>query len=118
MGASERRVEIIRKLSVRRYDTIYNLANEFGVSERTIRRDILVLSLTEPIYTQSGRYGGGVYMIDNYSFNHLMLSESEFELINNIYNKIKRAKNSQFTDEEILQLQYFIKKHYTPKNRK
>lgn len=36
---------------------------EFEVSERTISRDIEELSLTKPIYTKSGRYGGGVYIL-------------------------------------------------------
>jgi len=43
-----------------------NLAFEFGVSERTIRRDIDALSLVAPIYTQAGRYGGGVYILSDY----------------------------------------------------
>ncbi len=58
-GTAERRVEIMKKLCRRRKDTIGNLAHELGVSERTVRRDLEALSLSEPIYTQSGRYGGG-----------------------------------------------------------
>lgn len=40
MGTAERRDEIIKLLCRRRHETIPNLAFEFGVSERTIRRDI------------------------------------------------------------------------------
>lgn len=69
MGTVERRSEIIRLLSRRRHEKIENLAFEFGVSEKTIRRDIEALSLSAPIYTQAGRYGGGVYMMDGYSVN-------------------------------------------------
>lgn len=45
-----------------RYDKIENLASEFGVSERTIRRDIMILSVYErkPIYAVQGKYVGGV----------------------------------------------------------
>ncbi len=57
MGIAERRVEIMRILYRRRYEKISNLAQEFGVSERTILRDIESLSITEPIYTQCGKYG-------------------------------------------------------------
>ena len=47
-------------------ETISNLAEEFGVFARTILRDVEVLSVTEPIYTQCGRYGG-IYVTDDYS---------------------------------------------------
>lgn len=60
MGTAERRNEIMRVLCRKRHETVLNLAKEFGVSERTILRDVVALSLTEPIYTQCGRYGGGV----------------------------------------------------------
>lgn len=61
MTAAERRQAILHVLSLRGFDTMANLAMEFHVSERTIRRDIDTLSLSEPLYTQTGRYGGGVY---------------------------------------------------------
>lgn len=63
MGVAERRNAMIKALYKREYDTVHNLAEEFGVSERTIRRDVEELSLYEPIYTMQGRYGGGVYML-------------------------------------------------------
>ena len=60
----ERRSAILEALSCRRHDTMVHLANEFGVSVRTIRRDIEALSLSEPLYTKQGRYGGGVYLLN------------------------------------------------------
>ena len=60
MGTAERRRQMMLLLCRRRHETMRNLASEFGVSERTIRRDVEALSCTEPIYTQPGRYGGGV----------------------------------------------------------
>ena len=54
MGTAERRYEIMKILCRRRYETIRNLASEFGVSMRTVQRDIEALSRTEPIYTQLG----------------------------------------------------------------
>ena len=68
-GTAERRSEIMKLLCRRRSETIRNLAFEFEVSERTIRRDIEILSLNEPIYTQVGRYGGGVYVEEGYAFS-------------------------------------------------
>ena len=63
MNKYERQRQIIRLIRSRTYETIKNLAIDFGVSERTIGRDIEELSLVEPIYTKSGRYGGGVYIL-------------------------------------------------------
>ena len=43
MGTAERRTEIMRTLCRRRHETISDLADEFGVSTRTISRDTEVL---------------------------------------------------------------------------
>jgi predicted DNA-binding transcriptional regulator YafY len=80
LGAAERRNAILKALCRRRYETISNLATEFDVSERTIRRDIEILSFTEPIYTQSGR-NGGVYVVDGYRMDRMYMSEEEAGLL-------------------------------------
>ena len=59
MDYVERRKEIFAALCRRRYDTVGNLANEFGVCEKTIRNDLQVLMCSYPIKTMQGRYGGG-----------------------------------------------------------
>lgn len=84
MGTAERRTEIMRVLCRRRHETISNLAEEFGVSSRTILRDIEVLSVTEPIYTQCGRYGGGVYVIEGYSISGIYMNEKELSLLHKL----------------------------------
>ena len=63
MDIASRRNIILLELYRKRSCTIAELAEKLGVSTRTIRRDIEALSLTEPIYTLSGRYGGGVYIV-------------------------------------------------------
>ena len=45
MRPNERRAAIFDALCIRRHDTVENLASEFGVSEKTIRRDIEELSI-------------------------------------------------------------------------
>ena len=90
LGTAERRTEIMRILCRRRHETISNLAKEFGVSYRTILRDIEVLSVTEPIYTQSGLYGG-VYVIDDYSMSKMYMTDRELSLLH---------KLSKFADEK------------------
>ena len=57
MRPNERRAAILDALCIRRQDTIANLAEEFGVNEKTIRRDIEELSCSYPIETVRGRYG-------------------------------------------------------------
>ncbi len=65
MSAFERRNEILRILRLRKFEKVENLAFEFSVSEKTIRHDILMLSLTANIYTKQGRYDGGIYYLDD-----------------------------------------------------
>lgn len=109
MGTVERRSEIINLLSRRRHETIENLAFEFGVSEKTIRRDVEVLSLSEPIYTQAGRYGGGVYMMDGYSGNKKHMREEELGVLQKLSATAKEkaflltAEESKILDAIILQ---------------
>ena len=81
MGTAERRLEIMRVLCRRRHETVSNLAEEFGVSTRTILRDIEVLSATEPIYTQCGRFGGGIFVTDDYAMSRMYMSEAELSVL-------------------------------------
>ena len=45
-------------------ETAINLAVEFGVSERTIRADLVILSCYYPIQIARGRFGGGAHLPD------------------------------------------------------
>lgn len=81
MGTADRRTAILETLVRRRYDKMANLALEFGVSLRTVRRDIEALSLEAPIRTVQGRYGGGVYILDTYSYHKKFLNQEQIEVI-------------------------------------
>lgn len=65
-ATTERRQAIIDILCKRRYETIDNLAFEFSVSRRTIRRDIELLSISFPLYTIRG-VGGGVHIVEGFN---------------------------------------------------
>lgn len=65
MSANERRQSIIEALCERRYDNVGSLSQEFGVSIRTIKNDIEILTLSYPIETKRGK-GGGVHIADGY----------------------------------------------------
>lgn len=58
-----------------------NLAFEFGVSIRTIRNDVDSLSLSYPLETIRGRYGGGVKVADGFYINRKYLKPGQQELL-------------------------------------
>lgn len=81
MTATERRKEIMEVLNKRRQETMQNLAFEFAVTDRTIRNDITELSLSYPIETIRGRYGGGVKLMDGYDLHKRYLRPAQQELL-------------------------------------
>ena len=83
MPASERRNAILEILCMRRVEKINNLAFQFGVTEKTIRRDILMLSLEYPIYTLQGN-GGGVYVDERFKLGKAYLKSEQKELLERI----------------------------------
>ena len=78
---NDRQQQLISLLCQRRSDSIQNLAMELGVCERTIRRDIEELTLTYPIETVRGRYGGGVRMADCYFQDRPKLTPKQTALL-------------------------------------
>ena len=85
MLTADRRNKILKILCRRRHETIRNLASEFGVSERTIRRDIDAISLIAPIYTKMGRHCGGVYIVDKYSMDRMYMSDNELKVLKKLF---------------------------------
>ncbi len=80
MTASERRNAILEDLCMRRYEKVSNLAFQYGVTTRTIRNDILILSLEYPIYTAKGN-GGGIYVDKNFRLGRVYLKSEQQELL-------------------------------------
>lgn len=69
--------EIIYVLLNKKIVTAKELAERFGVSQRTIYRDIDVLSLARiPIYTEKGK-GGGISLLPEFVLNKSLLNEAE-----------------------------------------
>jgi len=81
MGPNERRMEIMEILCQRRQETMENIAIEFGVSIRTIRNDIDYLSLSYPLETVRGRYGGGIKVMDGFYMNRKYLKPEQQALL-------------------------------------
>ena len=83
MTAVERRQAILEVLCLRRHETRENLANEFGVSKRTIEYDVLNLMLTYPVYTVQGN-GGGIYVTDNFRLDRPRMNEKQTALLQKV----------------------------------
>ena len=86
MTAADRRMEIISILVVSGHITVRELAQEFGVSRRTILNDIMALSYGYPIYTKQGA-GGGVFIMDSYKPYNNTLTIIEQERLKKMYDK-------------------------------
>ncbi|MCL2514008.1 MAG: YafY family transcriptional regulator [Oscillospiraceae bacterium] len=74
---SNRLFEIIYILLNRKTVTAGELAERFGVSKRTVYRDVDALSLAGiPVYTEKGR-GGGISLMPDFVLSKSILSERE-----------------------------------------
>lgn len=114
MGTAERRMDILRILCRRRYETIPNLACEFGVSIRTILRDIEILSATAPIYTQCGRHGGGVYVMENYSMDRMYMHKNELEVLHRLETLAEHGSACNLNEREKEVLRTIISQYTKP----
>lgn len=81
--ANERRRKLLEAVCRRRYDTISNLASEFCVSQKTISRDLILLSCSYPLYTRRGRTGG-VYVAEGYKLDKNYFTPEQAELIERV----------------------------------
>ena len=81
MSPNERRNNIYAELRAQRHLTINYLAEKYSVNEKTIRRDIDELTLTYPIETVRGRYGGGVKLSDWYHPTRTTLCPEQVALL-------------------------------------
>jgi predicted DNA-binding transcriptional regulator YafY len=72
--------------------TAKELADRFGVSTRTIYRDIDVLSgAGVPVYTNRGS-GGGISLLDSYTLNKALISKHESESLTLALKTLKATK--------------------------
>ena len=80
MKTAERRVALLSILCERRKETLDNLAFELQVSKATIKRDIVILSLSYPIYTTPGN-GGGIQIVEGFRLGMKYRTDSQCELL-------------------------------------
>ncbi len=79
--------------------TAQQLAERFGVSTRTIYRDIDTLSSTGvPVYTNKG-HGGGIHLLENYTLSKALLSDSDSE---HLLLAIKTLQSTQYPEINVV----------------
>ena len=89
----ERRLEILFMLMRNKKCSMTELAYEYSVSDRTIRRDVLFLSRYAPICTKTG-IDGGVFLIDGCRKTlSLFLSSEEEELLLKMINMVDEKEH-------------------------
>lgn len=86
MNTSDRRKKIINILIIRRHTTARELADELGVTARTIRNDIQALSPEFPIYTQQGG-SGGIFIGEEYRPYINTLTSDELHILCEMYDE-------------------------------
>jgi len=82
-SAIERRQLLLEAISDRRTERMDNLASEFGVSRRTIERDIQLLSCSYPIVTVQGG-AGGVRAMDGWYLSRRYLHDDQEALLRSL----------------------------------
>ena len=100
LNSNERRERLVRILMLRGRAPIGQLAQELEVSERTVMRDIDILSTSRPIFSIPGK-GGGVFLIDTYSIYPHALQESEASLLKKIISEAEESSICSLNTAEI-----------------
>ena len=84
MTAADRRLEIISILVVSGHVTAGELAQEFGVTRRTILNDVSALTYGYLIYTKQEACGG-IFIMDSYKPYNNTLTPLEQERLKGMY---------------------------------
>ena len=115
MKPVERHMKILKIICQRRFERIENLSFELGVSERTIRRDIELLSLDHAIYTQKGKYGG-IFALDTFKLDRVYMEEKEIEVLKKVASTMQ--DNTTLSDDEKNILNNIILDYTRPQKQK
>jgi len=101
--------EIIYLLLNKKSITAKELAEHFGVSPRTIYRDIDTLSLAKiPVYTEKGK-GGGISLLPDFVLDKSILSEQEQNEILSALQGLSSVKTTE-TDQVLKKLSTIFNK--------
>ena len=115
MGTAERRIEIMKLLCRERHVTMPNLAIRFSVSVRTIKRDIDELGCTIPLIIKAGRYQGGVYVTEGYSWDKIYMSTEDISLLRTIKSVGEKRSKLVLDDSSLDRIEKMIFVYSIPK---
>lgn len=107
LNVADRRERLVRILILRGHATLSQLSAELGVTERTIMRDVDALSISTPIFTIVGRYGG-IYIDKSYIKNQPKLKDCEIALLEKIAQDIEKTSFCSLNYNELKLLQEII----------
>lgn len=92
MGRPQRLIELLAALQARRRTTAENLADELGVSTRTVLRDLRALvDAGIPVVTERGKYGG-VSLLPGDQVDLSKLTTSEADVLRAVGLDLERAR--------------------------
>ena len=107
MEIGERKQKLFELLATHNRCTFEYLANELGVSKRTIKRYLDELELTVPLKFTVGRYNGGVEL-DTRLKRSTAFNKPEFLVIEKIILEAEQTGNCQLNKSEIKILKRMI----------
>ena len=114
METVQRQYQMMKLLCRNRHMTITELAAVFDVSDRTIRRDVESLSTHEPLYTEQGRYTGGVFVADGYYFDKDFFTDPEKHIIRKIIKFAQNKTMCALSEDEINTLKRMLRNYSEP----
>lgn len=115
MGTTERIFEMMKYLCQVRHATMPALAEKFGVSVRTIKRDIDELGYLIPLEIKTGRYEGGVYVMQGYKWDKAYMSAEDIALLIKIKKVGEKKERLVFEGDELSRLERIISMYSLPK---
>ena len=115
MGTTERIFEMMKYLCQVRQATMPALAEKFGVSVRTIKRDIDEIGYLIPLEIKTGRYEGGVYVMQGYKWDKAYMSAEDIALLIKIKKVGEKKERLVFGGDELSRLERIISTYSLPK---
>ena len=78
-------------------------------------RDISILMWSEPISTRTGRYGGGVYIVEGANSRRLYMKDDEIEFFKDLAYDLENKPEIEISSERIQMLKDIITLYKKPK---
>ena len=111
---TERIIDMMKYLCRVRYASMPKLAEMYGVSVRTIKRDIDELGALIPLQIKAGRYEGGVYVMEGYRWDKAYMSAEDIELLTKIKSIGEKQERLVLNQDALARLTRIISAYSIP----